>query len=161
VDRGQYDRPAALAAWSGGAVLLRPRYLAEVGLFDERYFLYYEDVDLSARGRARGWRYQFEPASVVRHRHAASSGRASRVLRWHSERNRLLYLTKNGPAAAAGRAVLRHPLSTLSYARRDVVGPLLDHRPVDTATVRLRLSAYVGYLRLAPAMLAERRQARR
>ena len=161
MDRGQYDRPAALAAWSGGAVLLRPGYLAEVGLFDERYFLYYEDADLSARGRARGWRYQFEPASVVRHRHAASSGRASRVLRWHGERNRLLYLTKNGSAATAGRAVVRHPLSTLSYARRDVVGPLLDHRPIDTSTVGLRLSAYAAYLRLAPAMLAERRRLRR
>ena len=42
----------------GGAVLLRPAYLADVGLFDERFFLYYEDTDLSARGRARGWRYR-------------------------------------------------------------------------------------------------------
>jgi O-antigen biosynthesis protein len=161
VDRGQYDRPSALDAWSGGAVLLRPAYLAEVGLFDERYFLYYEDADLSARGRGLGWRYRFEPASVVRHHHAASSGVASRVLRWHVERNRLLYLTKNGSPAVAGRAVARHPLSTLSYARRDVVGPLLDHRPVDTSTVGLRLSAYAAYLRLAPAMLAERRRLRR
>ena len=42
-----------------------------------------------------------------------------------------------------------------------MIGPLVDHRPVDTGTVRLRLSAYAGYLRLAPAMLAERWQARR
>jgi len=160
-DRGQYDRPVDLAAWSGGAVLLRPAYLAEAGLFDERFFLYYEDTDLSARGAAQGWRYRFVPASVVRHRHAASSGVASPLLRWHVERNRLLYLTKNAPWAVAAGAVARHPLSTLSYARRDVVGPWLDHRPVDTSTVRLRLSAYAGYLRLAPAMLAERRRLRR
>jgi GT2 family glycosyltransferase len=160
-DDGQFDRPSDLAAWSGGAVLLRPAYLADVGLFDERFFLYYEDTDLSARGRARGWRYGFVPTSVVRHRHAASSGVASPLLRWHVERNRLLYLTKDAPLGLAGRAVLRHPLSTLSYARRDVVAPLVDRRPVDTATVRLRLSAYAGYLRLAPTMLAERWQARR
>ncbi len=160
-DHGQFDRPEPLEAWSGGAVLLRPAYLAEVGLFDERFFLYYEDTDLSARGRARGWRYRYQPASVVRHRHAASSGVASRVLRWHVERNRLLYLTKNAPAGVAGRAVVRHPLSTLSYARRDVVGPLLDGRPVDSTTVRLRLSAYAGYLRLAPAMLSDRRRRHR
>ena len=139
-------------------MLLRPAYLAEVGLFDERFFLYYEDTDLSARGTARGWRYRFVPTSVVRHRHAASSGVASPLLRWHVERNRLLYLTKNAPWGQAAAAVARHPLSTLSYARRDVVGPWLDHRPVDASTVRLRLSAYVGYLRLAPAMLAERRR---
>ena len=160
IDRGQYDRAVDLDAWSGGAVLLDPAYLRDVGLFDERFFLYYEDTDLSARGRARGWHYRFVPTSVVRHRHAASSGVASPVLRWHNERNRLLYLTKNAPPGVAARAVVRHPLSTLSYARRDVVGPVLDHRPVDTATVRLRLSAYAGYLRLAPAMLAERRRQR-
>ena len=38
-------------AWCGGAVLLRPTYLDEVGLFDERLFLYYEDTDLSWRGQ--------------------------------------------------------------------------------------------------------------
>ncbi len=160
-DEGQFDRPVPLDAWSGGAVLLRPSYLADVGLFDERFFLYYEDTDLSARGRARGWRYAFVPDSVVRHRHAASSGVASPLLRWHVERNRLLYLTKDAPLALAGRAVLRHPLSTLSYARRDVLAPLVDGRPTDASMVRLRLSAYAGYLRLAPTVLAERWHARR
>ena len=141
-------------------MLLRPSYLADVGLFDERFFLYYEDTDLSARGRARGWRYAFVPTSVVRHRHAASSGVASSLLRWHVERNRLLYLTKDAPARPRPG---RGPPSAVdaSYVRRDVVGPWLDDRPVDTTTVRLRLSAYAGYLRLAPAMLAERRAGRR
>ena len=151
-------RSGRLVGWRGAAAAA---YLADVGLFDERFFLYYEDTDLSARGRARGWRYASVPASVVRHRHAASSGVASTLLRWHVERNRLLYLTKDAPLGLAARAVVRHPLSTLSYARRDVLGPLVDRRPIDTATVRLRLSAYAGYLRLAPAMLAERWQARR
>ena len=45
-------------AWCGGAVLLRASYLADVGGFDERLFLYYEDVDLSMRGTERGWRYR-------------------------------------------------------------------------------------------------------
>jgi GT2 family glycosyltransferase len=160
-DRGQYDDRLELDAWSGGSVLLRPAYLADVGLLDPRYFLYYEDTDLSWRGRARGWRYRYVPESVVRHVHAAGSGDASRLLRWHVERNRLLFLTKNAPAPMAARAVLRHPLSTLSYARRDVVGAWLDHRPPDPSTVRLRTSAYLSYLRAAPAMLADRRHHRR
>ena len=49
-------------------------YLDDVGTFDERFFLYYEDTDLSWRGQLRGWRYVYEPSAVVRHRHAASSG---------------------------------------------------------------------------------------
>ena len=54
-DEGQYQEPVEVFAWCGGSVLLRPRYLADVGLFDERFFLYYEDTDLSrARAHAAG-----------------------------------------------------------------------------------------------------------
>ena len=63
VDRGQYEEPADVFAWCGGAVLLRRSYLDEVGTFDERFFLYYEDTDLSWRGQLRGWRYVYEPAA--------------------------------------------------------------------------------------------------
>ena len=62
-DAGQYDEPAEVFAWCGGAVLLSKAYLDDVGLFDERLFLYYEDTDLSWRGRLRGWRYVYEPTS--------------------------------------------------------------------------------------------------
>ena len=60
--------------WCGAAVLLRRRYLEEVGRFDERLFMYAEDADLSWRGARRGWRYRYVPTSVVRHEHRASSG---------------------------------------------------------------------------------------
>ncbi len=76
-DEGQYDEPADVFAWCGGSVLLRPEYLVDVGLFDERFFLYYEDTDLSWRGRMLGWRYRYVPTSVVRHEHAATSGEGS------------------------------------------------------------------------------------
>ena len=62
-DEGQFDEPADVFAWCGGGVLLRSRYLEDVGLFDERFFLYYEDTDLAWRGRARGWRYRYVPES--------------------------------------------------------------------------------------------------
>ena len=48
-------------AWCGAGVLFRPAYLQDVGLFDERFFMYYEDTDLSWRGRAKGWRYRYVP----------------------------------------------------------------------------------------------------
>ncbi len=160
-DDGRYDAPAEVFAWCGGSVLLRPGYLRDVGLFDERFFLYYEDTDLSWRGRSRGWRYRYVPEARVRHIHAASTGEGSPVFQHYVERNRLLMLTKNAPPAMAGHAVWRYVLTTLSYLRRDVVAPVIGlHRP-RPAIVGRRVRSFVAYLRLLPSMLAARRRVRR
>jgi len=160
-DEGQYDAPADVFAWCGGSVLLRPAYLADVGLFDERFFLYYEDTDLSWRGRSRGWRYRYVPGAVARHIHAASTGEGSPVFQHYVERNRLLMLVKNAPARMAAHAVWRYLLTTLSYARRDLVAPVLGRRrPRPTIVVR-RLRSLADFARLLPGILGERRRVRR
>lgn len=157
-DRGQYDEPAEVFAWCGGQALLRRRYLDEVGVFDERFFLYYEDTDLSWRGRSAGWHYLYRPESIIRHLHGASAGEGSAIFAHYVERNRLLVLTKNAPARLAASAAWRYLLSTASYARRDVLGPMLrGHRP-NTVLARRRLRSYLAFLRLVPAMLVERRR---
>jgi GT2 family glycosyltransferase len=157
-DNGQFDEVEEIFAWCGAAVLLSREYLERVGLFEERYFLYYEDFDLSWRGRAQGWRYLYVPASVVRHVHSASSIEGSRLFQHYDERNRLLTLTRNAPPALAWREAGRHLLITGSYARRDIVVPLVHHRPVSVETVRRRMRAYGAYLRMLPGALAGRRQ---
>ena len=56
----------------GAACLLRREMLEGLGGFDERYFAFYEDVDLNVRARIAGWRFRLEPAAVVWHTgHAA------------------------------------------------------------------------------------------
>jgi GT2 family glycosyltransferase len=160
-DDGRYDQPAEVFAWCGGSVLFRPRYLADVGLFDERFFLYYEDTDLSWRGRTRGWRYRYVPDAVVRHVHAASTGEGSPTFQHYVERNRLLMLAKDAPRALALQAVWRYLLVTLSYARRDIVRPVLRlHRP-SPEQVRRRIASFAGFLRLAPGVLVDRARIRR
>jgi GT2 family glycosyltransferase len=160
-DEGQYDAPTDVFAWCGGSVLFRPAYLADVGLFDERFFLYYEDTDLSWRGRARGWIHRTAPGSVARHVHAATSEEGSAVFAHYVERNRLLMLVKNAPVPMVLRQLWRYLLVTASYARRDVVAPVLRmHRP-HPVQVRRRLGSFLGVLRLLPAMVADRRRQRR
>jgi GT2 family glycosyltransferase len=157
-DRGQFDQVEEVFAWCGAAVLLSRRYLEQVGLFEERFFLYYEDFDLSWRGRAQGWRYVYVPASVVRHVHSASSVEGSRLFQYYDERNRLLTLTRNAPPGLALREAGRHLLITGSYARRDIIVPLAHRRPVSVETVRRRMRAYGAYVRMVPEALAERRR---
>lgn len=160
-DWGQYDQPVDVFNWCGGAVLLRPEYLEDVGLFDERFFLYYEDTDLSWRGQARGWRYRTAPKAVVRHVHSASSGVGSAVFEHYVERNRLLLLVKNAPMPVAIREMVRFTRSTASYGLRRVVIPLLHGRRPETKLVRRRVKSFMSFLRLLPAMLLTRRSLRR
>jgi GT2 family glycosyltransferase len=160
-DVGQYDTPAEVFAWCGGSVLFRPAYLADVGVFDDRFFLYYEDTDLSWRGRSRGWRYRYVPDARVRHIHAASTGEGTPVFQHYVERNRLLMLVKNAPAGMAARAVWRYLLTTLSYARRDIVAPLIGRRRPRPTIVWRRVRSFADFLRLLPGSLAARRRIRR
>ncbi len=161
VDDGRFDEEVDVFSWCGAGVVLPVRYLAEVGGFDERFFMYYEDTDLAWRARARGWRHRYVPTSVVRHLHAATSVEGSALFVHFVERNRLLMLAKNAPWRLAAWAAVHHLLVTASYARRDMIRPVLHaHRP-NTELVRRRLRAFAGYLRLLPAMLVERRRLRR
>jgi N-acetylglucosaminyl-diphospho-decaprenol L-rhamnosyltransferase len=75
--------------FTGGAVVLRSSVLHALGGFDERYFLYYEDVDLALRGCERGWRYVCEPASVVWHAPGSTTIALGDQRRYLQERNRI------------------------------------------------------------------------
>jgi N-acetylglucosaminyl-diphospho-decaprenol L-rhamnosyltransferase len=136
-------------SFCGAAAALNACAVASVGGFDEDFFLYYEDVDLSWRLRLGGYRVAYVPNAVVRHHHSGSSVEGSPLHRFYDHRNRLLTLTKNAPACLALQAVLREPLTTLSIARTE--------RAHLTQT-RLRARAWLSYLRLLPRMLRRRRQ---
>ena len=160
VDAGQYDEPADVFAWCGASVLFRPSYLADIGLLEERFFMYYEDTDLSWRGRGAGWRHRYVPTSVIRHVHAATSVEGSELFVHHVERNRLLVLARCAPARLAVQQALRFVLSTASYARRDVLGPLRRRRRPSLTLVRWRVGAYLDFLSMLPWALRTRRQIR-
>jgi GT2 family glycosyltransferase len=156
VDTGQYEDPAEVFAWCGGAVLLKRSYLDAVGTFDERFFMYYEDTDLSWRGRLQGWRYVYEPGALVRHHHAQSSGVGSEFFRFHTERNRLLVLAKNAPAKLAWRSGLGEVRRAVTTSIRHYILRPLTLRLPARPEVAHRWRVCSSYLRLLPAMLRDR-----
>jgi GT2 family glycosyltransferase len=156
LDRGQYQRPEEVFAFCGGAVLLRTQALREAGVFDQDFFLYYEDTDLSWRLRALGWQIRYQPDAVVRHIHSASSVEWSPLFVFHTDRNRLLMLTKNARAGLALREVLRYPLTTVSLALREVARSRHTRRRPPLRPTLLRLRVLGSYLRLLPKMLDRR-----
>jgi GT2 family glycosyltransferase len=158
LDRGQYQRPEEVFAFCGGAVCFRTEALRQAGVFDDDFFLYYEDTDLSWRLRALGWRIRYQPAAVARHIHSASSVEWSPLFVFHTDRNRLLMLTKNARAGLAAREVLRYPLTTASLALREVARSRHTRRRPPVRPTLLRLRVLGSYLRLLPVMLVRRRR---
>ncbi len=154
VDTGQYDEPDEVFNFCGNGVALRREVLADVGLFDDDFFLYYEDTDLSWRVRSRGYAIRYEPTAVLRHHHSASSGEESAVFRFHVDRNRLLMLTKNASWRLALPQLGRYPLTMLSIFLRAVRA---GHWRSAARPTLLRLRVCGSYLRLLPAMLRKRR----
>jgi GT2 family glycosyltransferase/glycosyltransferase involved in cell wall biosynthesis len=81
---------------TGSAMFVRRAVFAELGGFDERYFMFFEDVDLGWRLTLRGWRFVYEPASLAFHRHHASmKAYGSHKEQYLLERNALFTLYKN------------------------------------------------------------------
>jgi GT2 family glycosyltransferase len=74
LDVGRFDRAEEVDYLPGCALLLRAEALREVGLFDEQFFAYMEDVDLGVRLRARGWIIRYVPDAVVVHESGSASG---------------------------------------------------------------------------------------
>jgi GT2 family glycosyltransferase len=81
----------------GGAALYRKAMLAQVGSFDESFFLYMEDVDLAVRGRLAGWKCRYVPEAVVVHANGASVGRGSDIAVYYGNRNILWYTFRDFP----------------------------------------------------------------
>lgn len=96
-DIDKYDEATDVFAASGGASLYRVKALQEIGLFDEDFFAYYEDVDLSFRAQLAGWKVRFAPAAVVRHQIGATSGKLKGFTTYHTMKNQPLLLYKNLP----------------------------------------------------------------
>ncbi len=95
------DWPAADAevfAPCAAAALYRSDAFHLVGGFDERFFCYFEDVDLAFRLRLRGYRCLYVHAAIVHHVGSAASGYRSDFVVYHGERNAVWTFAKNMPA---------------------------------------------------------------
>jgi len=86
---------------TGASCLLRASTLREIGLFDERFFLYWEDADLCLRLRRAGWQLAVAENARVLHQGSATTGRLPRLRAYHSARSYGLLLHKHFSRPAA------------------------------------------------------------
>ncbi|HVV13210.1 glycosyltransferase [Amycolatopsis sp.] len=156
VPREEHETAKDVLFATGSAMFVRAAVFAELGGFDERFFMFYEDVDLGWRLNLRGWRVRYVPESLAYHRHHATmsevdapdTGRETFLL----ERNALAALYKNVsdetlakvlPAAlalAVRRATARGEIDATQLDLGKGVGP------VDTSPVPVPRTALAGFL---------------
>lgn len=94
-DAGQYAAPSHVDWLSGCAMLVSREAISEVGGLDERFFCYWEDVDLCLRVSAAGRSIVHAPAARVWHAGAQPGERPAPPVAYYMTRNRFLLLTKH------------------------------------------------------------------
>jgi GT2 family glycosyltransferase len=161
-DHGQYDQRAEALCPSGCAGLYRRQLLDEVGLLDEDFFAYADDVDLGLRGRLAGWGCLYVPTAVVYHRYSSSSSSYSAFKAFLVERNRIWVLLKYFPA----EMILASPFFTLQRLALQFYGALTgqgasgkftrEHSVLSAVRIMVKAwtSAFAAFIRV----MAQRRQ---
>jgi len=169
-DGAEWDTPSSVFGASGGAAAYRRAMLADVGLFDEAFFMYLEDVDLAFRAHLLGWSACYEPAARATHVGGASGG--GKLESYYNGRNLIRLIAKDVPdgllrtmladvlryqaqraraamaawRGAAARATLRGQLAGLAQLPRH----LADRPPIQR---RRRVSDAAIYALLSPVRL--------
>jgi len=116
VDRGQFDEDVETQMATGCCFLVKKEIFEKVGLYDKRYFLYFEDADFSERAKRAGFKIFYNPKSIVWHKNAQSAGVGSDLQTYFQTRNRLLFGLTYAPIRAK-LALIRESLSLLISGR--------------------------------------------
>lgn len=113
-DLSSGERSLAVDWVSGACMLARRQALAQVGGFDERYFLYWEDADLCKRLRAAGFHVRYVPGATAVHRvgHSSRTVRASAIRAFHASAY-LYYATHVAPRPLQPARLLARLLLTV------------------------------------------------
>jgi GT2 family glycosyltransferase len=116
-DVGQYESVRDIDAFCGVAVLMRRDAVSD-RLFNEAFFMYYEDIDLSVRIRGSGFRLVYCPKAIVRHYLWGGSGDMTGFRLYQSVRGRLIFILRNFPVNIRFRELGRHLLKTVKFLVR-------------------------------------------
>lgn len=131
VDRGQYGRVEEVDSFCGSGFLIPTRVLRQVGLFDEEYFAYVEDIDLATRIHRGGFRILYCPGARTWHKVSATSGAEPNnfksTLLGH---NTIRYLRKHGGVREWTIFILRcataFPVALFRSIERGDLRPLMS-----------------------------------
>jgi GT2 family glycosyltransferase len=93
-DTGHFEEVIETDFVTGAAIFIKREVLEKIGLFDEDFFLYYEDSDFCYRAKIAGFKVMYTPKAIVYHDNAKSTGLGSPLQDYYITRNRMLFASK-------------------------------------------------------------------
>jgi GT2 family glycosyltransferase len=133
----KYDDDYQVFAGSGGASMYRLQLFKDIGLFDQDFFAYYEDVDIGFRAQLAGWQAAYVPDAVVYHEIMGTSSGLKGFTTYQTMKNLPWLMWKNVPWALIPRVFPRFTLAYFSFAAsaigRGQVWPVIKGVLVSTA----------------------------
>lgn len=131
VDHGQYDKQEETPFITGCSFVLRKSVVEKVGMLDDHYYLYLEDLDWNIRIQKAGWKTMYVPSSVIWHVNAGSSGKPGNpVHEYYITRNRLLLGMRYAPfktKLALIREAIRFLMTASDIRKKAVKDWLFGH----------------------------------
>lgn len=128
VDNGQYDTAFDTSFITGCSCMISRNLIETIGILDEKYYLYLEDLDYSLRATKANFRLVYYPSSMIWHVNAGSSGGPGNILHeYYMTRNRLLIGMRFGSIrtkVALVREALRFLFSGSSVKKHAVIDAL-------------------------------------
>ena len=123
VDHGQHDTPGETHGAHGAAMMVKREVIEKVGMFAEKFFIYYEEWDWSARIRRAGYKIYYQPEATIYHKESMTMGKESAIKAYYHTRNRILYMRRNskkGPLVVFMLFLLCFviPKAVINYVRR-------------------------------------------
>ncbi|HEX5797573.1 MAG TPA: glycosyltransferase family 2 protein [Candidatus Saccharimonadales bacterium] len=101
------DQPGEVFGACAGAAMYRAKAVRDVGLFDEKFFAYFEDTDYNFRLQLLGWKAMYEPEAIGYHATGSTSGKLAGFTRLQTAKNLPMLFWKNMPLALLPRTFPR------------------------------------------------------
>ncbi|RYG06015.1 MAG: glycosyltransferase family 2 protein [Chitinophagaceae bacterium] len=94
-DKGQHDVSGFTHGAHGCAMLISREVIEKVGMFPEKFFIYYEEWDWSSRILKAGFKIYYQAKGLIYHKESITMGKQSAIKVYYHTRNRILYMRRN------------------------------------------------------------------
>ncbi len=117
LDSKMYGKVKQTEFVTGAAIMIKSEVFKKVGLFDDKYFIYYDEADFCMRARKKSYKIFYVPTAHVYHAFSGTVELNSPFQNYYTTRNHYLFVEKNAPQSVKIREFLRTPKTAYEFFR--------------------------------------------